>query len=266
MSNREGSFRMLRVLIIDDEPLARKSLEQVLAQRSDVLYSESACDAVQALAKLRERPFDILLLDIEMPELSGLELVESLKQSEHVPSIVFVTAHSEHAVKAFEKRAVDYVLKPFSATRIHEAIDHAKQRTTEQRAAAIVDVLPQMSRKNAKPKLAIKSNGRIVLVDPEEVFSVKAEGNYVLLERKTGSDILRESISLVAEKLKPYGFIRIHRSVLVNSAFVEELHPLFSGDYSLKMKGGREYTVSRSYKKNIVQFAELWIGTEGVAR
>lgn len=253
----------MRILIVDDEPLARKALERAVTQRTDVESYDVAVDAVQALDKLLTESYDVVLLDIAMPEMSGMELTERLKQADQPPpAIVFVTAHSDHAVEAFEKRAVDYVLKPFSSSRIQSAIDNAKQRTAAQKAAVFASVLPAV-RPTSKAKLAIKSKGRILLINPDEVVAVKAEGNYVLLERKTGSDILRESISVVAEKLKAFGFVRIHRSVLINSSFVEELHPLFSGDYRLKIKGGREYMVSRSYKKNLAHLAELWIGADG---
>jgi two-component system, LytTR family, response regulator len=252
----------MRILIVDDEPLARKALERAVLKRSDVESYDVAVDAIQALDKLLTDSYDVVLLDIAMPELSGMELVERLKKSDQPPpAIVFVTAHDDHAVQAFEKRAVDYVLKPFATARIQEAIDHAKQRTAAQKAAVLAGALPNV-RSTTKAKLAIKTKGRILLIDPAEVVSVRAEGNYVLLERKNGTDILRESISAVAGKLKPFGFVRIHRSVLINSAFVEELQPLFSGDYTLKIKGGREYMVSRSYKKNLADMAELWIGAE----
>ena len=250
----------MRVLIVDDEPLSRESLARIVAARGDVEHVATAGDAVSALEKLRDEQFHLLLLDIAMPEMSGLELVDRLRERpQKPPAIVFVTAHDRHAVKAFEKRAVDFVLKPFSAERVHLAIDTAAQRTEAERAALLLQGLPE---KPAPPRLAIKSNGRILLINPAEVVSVEAEGNYVLLLRGSGSHILREPISVVAEKLKPYGFVRIHRSVLVNSAYVEELHPLASGDYGLKLTNGKTYTISRNYKKNLKQFASFWMGTD----
>ena len=110
--------------------------------------------------------------------------------------------------------------------------------------------------------MAIKTKGRILLIDPRDVVAVQAEGNYVLLQRKSGSYLLRESLSEVAEKLKPYGFVRIHRSVLVNSSFVEEIQPWTTGEYVLRIKGGREYTVSRTYKSNLKSLAKFWIGAD----
>ena len=108
--------------------------------------------------------------------------------------------------------------------------------------------------------MAIKTKGRILLIDPRDVVAVQAEGNYVLLQRKSGSYLLRESLSEVAEKLKPYGFVRIHRSVLVNTSFVEEIQPHLTGSCDLCIAGGREYTVTRTYRKNLRSLAEFWIG------
>jgi DNA-binding LytR/AlgR family response regulator len=111
-------------------------------------------------------------------------------------------------------------------------------------------------------RIAIKSNGRILFIDPSDVLAVRAEGNYVLLERKTGSHLLRESISVIAKKLKPHGFLQIHRSVLVNAVFVEEIQAHATGEYSLRLKGGKEYTVTRTYRSNLNGLAAIWIAPE----
>jgi two-component system, LytTR family, response regulator len=213
--------------------------------------------------KLGRSSYDLLLLDINMPELSGLHLVDQLKQSEKpLPSIVFVTAHDQHAVRAFDHHAADYVLKPFSDDRVDEALDVAFRRTAGERATKLVGMLPQMQRiPRPSPRIAIKAKGRILFIDPGVVVAVQAEGNYVLLQRENGSYLLRESISEMAEKLEPYGFIRIHRSVLVNTTFVEEIQPCQTGEYELRVKGGKQYTVTRTYKKNLRSLAEFWIGT-----
>lgn len=202
-----------------------------------------------------------------MPELSGIELAERLNRGNAgIPSIVFVTAHHEHAVAAFEKHAVDYVLKPFSNSRINEALDVAIRRTEGERVSRLIKVLPQLEALISKSaKFAIKTKGRILFIDPKDVVIVEAQGNYVLLQRLSGSYLLRESISAIAEKLKPYGFIRIHRSVLVNSSFVEEIEPWSTGEYVLRTKGGKEYTVSRTYKNNLKSLARFWLGTESFA-
>ncbi|HXO98830.1 MAG TPA: LytTR family DNA-binding domain-containing protein [Chthoniobacterales bacterium] len=256
--------KIVRVLIVDDEPLSRSSLKNALRARNDIQALDCANDAVDALELLQKKPYDVLLLDIQMPELSGIELADRLnKRRQPIPSIVFVTAHHQHAVAAFEKHAVDYVLKPFSNNRIHEALDMAIRRTESERAAQFVKILPQLEELLSKSaKIAIKTKGRILFVDPADVVIIEAQGNYVLLQRASGSYLLRESISTMAEKLKPYGFIRIHRSVLVNGSFVEEIQPWTTGEYVLRVKGGKEYTVSRTYKSSLKSLAKFWIGTD----
>src|SRR4029077_2357008 len=129
---------------------------------------------------------------------------------------------------------------------------------------SLLEALPHLQAQSKKPtpRIAIKAKGRIVFVQPDDVVAVDAEGNYVLLQQRAGSYLLRESISPMAEKLKPYGFIRIHRSVLVNSSFVEEIQPWTTGEYVLRIKGGRECTVSRTYKSNLKSLAKFWIGAD----
>jgi two-component system LytT family response regulator len=240
-------------------------LEQALCGRTDIETLDSAIDAIQALDMMQKEKYDVVLLDIGMPELSGIELAGRLnKRNQPIPSIIFVTAHDQHAVAAFENHAVDYVLKPFSNDRIHEALNVAFRRTENERAARLLKILSNLDVLLARqsPKVAIKAKGRILFIDPTEVGVIRAEGNYVLLEKRSGSYLLRESLSSVAEKLKPHGFIRIHRSVLVNTSFVEEIRPWTTGEYVLRIKGGQELTVSRMYKNNLKSIAQLWIGTE----
>jgi len=256
----------MRILIIDDEALAQTALANILATRSDVEGFESADDAVEALEKLEKNSYDILLLDVNLPEVSGIDLLGRLKQNGRaLPAVVIVTADEEHALAAFEKQAVENVLKPFSAERIGKALDAAFRRTAGERAAKLVETLPQL-RRFAQPhssRIAIKAKGRIVFVDPNDVVAVQAEGNYVLLQQRDSSSyLLRESISAMADNLRPYGFIRIHRSVLVNSSYVEEIQPWLTGEYGLRVKGGKEYTVTRTYKKNLKSLAAYWIGTD----
>jgi two-component system, LytTR family, response regulator len=255
----------MRVLIIDDEPLAQTALANILSTRSDVESFDSANDAVEALDKVSKTPYDVLLLDINMPEMSGMEFLQQVNEGDsHARSVIVVSAHKDHALDAFDKHALDYVLKPFSDERVHEALDLAYRRTEGERAAKLVESLPQLQKisRRENSRIAIKGSGRILFVAPDEVIAVQAQGNYVLLQRAAGSDLLRESISVMADKLEPYGFIRIHRSTLVNTSFVEEIRPRLTGEYRLRVKGGKEYTVTRTYKKNLKALAEFWIGTD----
>jgi two-component system LytT family response regulator len=254
----------MRVLIVDDEPLAQTALADILSARSDVEHFDSAKDAIEALEKLATDSYDVLLLDINMLALWGTELADQLRNRNFpLPSIVFVTAQVEHAIAAFEKHTVDYVLKPFSNERISEALDRASRRAKGERAAQLIEALPQLQKLSRPqyPRIAIKAEGRILLINPGDVVAVQADGNYVLLQRESDSYLLRESISVVAEKLKPYGFIRIHRSALVNTSFVVEIKPYSTGKYGLRVKGGKEYAVTNGYKKNLKPLTEFRIGS-----
>jgi len=162
------------------------------------------------------------------------------------------------------KHAVDCVQEPFSEERIGEAMDAAFRKTAGERAATMIEMLPQLQQvaQRQPARIAIKTGGRILFIDPGDVISAHAEGNYTLLQRESGSYLLRESISTLAEKLKPYGFIRIHRSVLVNTSFVVEIRPRSTGEYELLLIGGKEYTVTRTYKNTLIALAELWLGMD----
>jgi DNA-binding LytR/AlgR family response regulator len=134
----------------------------------------------------------------------------------------------------------------------------------EKTLSPMLGLVPAIEAALTKPyRIAIKAQGRILFIDPADVVAVEAQGNYVLLRRMSGADLLRESMSSVADRLHPYGFVRIHRSVLINTSFVEEIRPLTAGGYVLRIKGGKEFHVSRSYKKNLRSIAPLWLGTNG---
>jgi DNA-binding LytR/AlgR family response regulator len=259
-----GEEEKMRVLIVDDEPLARSALERVLAARNDVELFDSAGNVVDALDKLQKTKYDVILLDINMPELSGIEVVDCLKnRNQQMPAVIFVTAYPQYALTAFEKHAVDYILKPFSEERIQEALSIAIRRTANERAASLMEIIPHLKNLLSKPsKIAIKIEGRILFVNPAELIAVEAEGNYVLLRRLSDSYLLRASISQMAEKLRSYGFIQIHRSVLVNASCVQEIQPWTTGQYLLRINGGKQYTVSRTYKANLKSIAQFWIGSE----
>jgi two-component system LytT family response regulator len=137
---------------------------------------------------------------------------------------------------------------------------HASRRFGK-RGAEVVPQMQKLSRPR-EARVAIKVKGRILIINPAEVVAVEADGNYVVLQLVSGFHSLRESLSVVAEKFKPYGFIRIHRSVLVNTVFVEEISPQLTGEYGLRVKGGKEFTVSRTYKQNLRFVADVWIGSD----
>src|SRR3954447_20037197 len=136
---------MLRVLVVDDEPLCRMAMSVLLEQRDDIAECHFANDGFEAIEKLSKHVYDVLLLDINMPALSGLEFIERLQKShQRIPAIIFITAHNEHAIAAFEKRAVDYILKPFAQERVNEALDRARRALAAERAAAVMESLAEL--------------------------------------------------------------------------------------------------------------------------
>ncbi len=189
---------------------------------------------------------------------------EGLEESDQQVSVVAsAPACDEHITTVIDKR-VDHVLRPSGADRIRRALDAAFRGTAEERSAGWAEGPPQLRRfsQRESTKIAIKASGKIVFIDPDDVIAVEAEGNYVSLQRRSDSYLLRETISVMAEILKPYGFVRIHRSVLVNSLFVEQIQSRPAGAYGLRTMGGKEYTVTRTYKNNLKSLAVAWIGTD----
>jgi len=168
----------------------------------------------------------------------------------------------KNAVATLEKQiAHDSVESPFKRTRDSLAIALPNTARNE----SFIEAVPQAPRpvRSRYPRIAIKTNGRIVLIPSAEILVVESEGDYVRVQRYNGTHLLREHISVLADKLQAYGFIRVHRCLLVNAAHVESIEPRFNGDYLLRMKGGKVYNATRTYKKNLRLLADLWIGVDG---
>ena len=162
------------------------------------------------------------------------------------------------------KKSQDYSLEPTATDGIYEPAASSLLPVTRVDAANLIRVLRQlevMARRQA-PRIAFKAKGKILFLDLAEIVAVQAEGNYVSLLHRTNAYLLRESLSSMAEKLKPYGFVRIHRSAVVNMSAVEEIQALPTGEYRLRVKGGKQYSVTRRYKDNLRDLAQLWVGSE----
>ena len=251
----------MRVLIVYKEPNDQSTLANVLATRKDIEAFDSAENISEALDKLREEAYDVVLINSSIPETSEIEVLDLLKQIDLLrPAVTIVTTRHQPTVTAVDKSTPDVVFKPFLSDRIHEALTLGTGKKVHQRKATSA---PHSSKPVANPsKIAIAMEGRALLIDPAEVIAVEAEGNYVLLVRSAGSHLVRGCISGLAEKLLPYGFVQIHRCVLVNSSWVQGIHPRSTGDYVLCTRSGKEYPVSRTYKQNLRSLAPLWIGSD----
>ena len=228
----------LRALVADDEPLARARLLRLLAQFPEIEVVADCGSGQQAIDEMHARKPDVVFLDIQMPDLDGFDVLASLPR-ERRPGVVFVTAHSEHAVRAFEERALDYLLKPISGERLRQAIERLRFPT------APAAIAPETAR--YPPRLAVTVGARIHLVDVAEIEHVDAHANYVELHLASRSLVLRETLANIEARLDPAKFLRVHRSNLVRLDSIVEAQPQDSGRYLLRLRSGARVTSGRSH-------------------
>jgi two-component system LytT family response regulator len=246
-----------RVLIADDEPLARQRLRTLAAKEADVVIVGECATGRAAAEMLRQKPADVAFLDVQMPDGDGFDVIREVG-ADRMPAVVFVTAYDRYALQAFAVHAVDYLLKPFDAVRFREALRRARTRAEsrargerEQRLLALVREL------SGAPvpveRLAVRSASRMSLVRVDDLDYAEACGNYVRLHCGTERHLMRETMNGLEARLDRRRFARIHRSVLVNLDRVRELHPLFHGDWVVVLRSGVRLTLSRTYREQVQQ-------------
>jgi two-component system, LytTR family, response regulator len=246
----------LRTLIVDDEPLARGRLRLLLGEEPDIEIIGECEDGMEALEIIREQRPDLVLLDVQMPELDGFGLLAELGQ-EHMPAIIFVTAHDQFALRAFEVHALDYLLKPFDAERLRSSLKRARawldRRGSDDLGERLSAMLTDLRSGAGKPqdRLAVKSSGRVVLLKHEEIDWIEASDNYVNLHVGKESHLLRETMNNLEQRLPSDRFLRISRSTIVNLDRVRELQPLFHGEYSVILRDGTRLSLSRGYRDRL---------------
>ncbi len=240
----------IRALIIDDEPLARERLVDLLANDAEVEIIGECGDGLAAVASIEHHKPDLIFLDVQMPELDGFGVLEAI---EATPVIIFVTAYDQYALRAFEVHALDYLLKPFDQERFDKALQRAKHQIARERAGtAPQELAALLADLKARPKpierLVIKSGGRVFFLRADEIDWIESAANYVKLHVGKESHLLRETINGLTAKLNPDKFLRIHRSIIINLERVKELQPWFHGDYVVIMQDGAQLTSSRNYR------------------
>lgn len=246
---------MIRTLIVDDEPLSRQRLRDLLAGEPDFELIGECGDGLAAMACLREESCDLVFLDVEMPGLDGLEVARQLATGGG-PAVIFVTAYDFYALPAFEVHAVDYLLKPFDRERFRKALVWARTAIDRDRGDAPAN-LPASTladlRGGRKPleRVTIKSGGRIYFLRTKDIDWIEAAGNYLRLHAGTATHSLRETMNNLEARLDSDHFWRIHRSTIVNVDRIRELQPLFHGDYVVILNNGTELTLSRTYRRNL---------------
>lgn len=262
----------IRTVIADDEAAARSRIRKLLREEQDVTLAAEAASGPETLDAVRRYDPDLLFLDIQMPGMDGFGVLEALlDDSSRLPVVVFVTAYDEYALRAFEARAIDYVLKPFDDERFREALNHARQRLRERRSDRIrrqVEALVEEARIGGAPEgdaeasppararpgadgpssIPVRRRGRILLVAADDVDWIEAAGDYVRLHAGGETFLVRNSMNEMAERLGER-FLRIHRSTIVRMDAVKELSPRTHGDYEVVLRDGTRLRLSRSYRE-----------------
>lgn len=243
---------LIHVVIVDDEPLARERIRTLLDKEPGFWVQSECASGVEALAAFERKRPDLLFLDIQMPEMTGFELLERLQPP--LPAVIFVTAFDQHALKAFEVHALDYLLKPFKQSRFRETLLRARdaigRRQDQGISSRILEMLAE--RKTSSPyltRIPVKVNERTLFLKVEQIDWIEAAGNYLVVHLGKESHVIRETLTSMESKLDPAHFLRISRAALINLARVKELQPLFNGEHAVVLEGGKTLTMTRSLRE-----------------
>jgi two-component system LytT family response regulator len=248
-----------KALIVDDEPLAREGLRMLLAEDSDVGSIHQAKDGRDAVAAIRDARPDLVFLDVQMPEMDGFAVIRDIGP-EHMPPVIFVTAHDDYAIQAFEIHAIDYLLKPVTSARFREALRRAKLRLAKQPAEDANRQILSLLETIASPRrhitrLAVRSAGKTVFVDVQDLDWIKAAENYVELHAGPKTHLLHVTLNTLEKSLDSEVFLRIHRSLIVNVKRIKELQPAFHGEYVVTLRDGTQLQSGRVYHEKLKMLA-----------
>lgn len=244
----------IRTLIVDDEELARDRLRSLLSREPRIEIIGEAGDGKAAVTAIEQQKPDLVFLDVQMPELNGFEVLEAIDE-EARPNIVFCTAHGKFALKAFDVHAVDYLLKPFDRERFQTALERAiakvELQKRGQKDTGVKEMLKEVKPAAPVERLLVKCDGRVLLIKVEDIDYVEAADNYVNLRVGKESHMMRETMSSLEGRLPGDRFMRISRSAIVNVERIQELQPMFHGEYVVLLKNGTKLTLSRSYRDKL---------------
>jgi len=251
----------IRTLIVDDEPLARERIKRFLSDERDLELIGECSEGHAAVEAIRTLKPDLVFLDVQIPELDGFGVLNAVGLAE-MPAVIFVTAYDRYALQAFDVNALDYLLKPYNRERFRKAVERARALLSNgakgELNERLLSLLENFKTEPARhlERLMIKSSGRVFFLRTAELDWIEAEGNYLRLHVGRESHLVRETMNRLASKLDPDKFLRIHRSTLVNIERIKELQPLFSGDYVVILRDGKQLTLSRSYRDKLLELFE----------
>jgi two-component system, LytTR family, response regulator len=248
---------MLRVVVADDEPMGRQRLVRLLQAEPDTDVVAACADGEEAVEAIREHAPELVLLDIQMPRLDGFEVMAALGQA-HQPAVIFVTAHDQYALRAFEIHAFDYLLKPVDQDRLREAMGWAlsaarrgPQGSSTRRVLALLEELNARDRARGRDRVVVRTPERAIFLRTDTIDWIEAAGKFVHLHVGRTAHALRESMAELEQELDPARFLRISRSVIVNLNRIQEVQPWFQGDYVLILTDGTRLTSTRGYRENM---------------
>jgi two-component system LytT family response regulator len=245
---------ILRTIVVDDERLARQKIRTLLAKEADVEIVRECGNGDEAVAAIRQERPDLVFLDVQMPGMDGFSVVRALG-AEITSTIVFVTAHEQYALRAFEVHALDYLLKPFDRARLRLAVERARHQlgsgdhhSCARRIAAMVRDLGQS---DYTDRLTIRLNNRVFFVRTEEIDWIEAADNYACVHHGSRSHLVRETMAALESTLDPKRFARIHRSAIVNVDRIEEIRTMVHGDHVVVLRDGKELPFGRTYRERL---------------
>lgn len=245
---------MIRVVIADDEPLARERIRTLLDDHVDFTLVAECGDGEETVRVLAEEKPDLVFLDVQMPELDGFGVINAFSAAQR-PWVVFITAYDEHAVRAFEVNAIDYLLKPVEPRRFEAAIARVRERLAQpagDRDAALEAVLTELRKsKGHAARLVVRDGSKVTFVRTDEIDWIDASGNYARLHVGGAVHLLREPLKVLEGRLDPDRFLRVHRSAIVNLERIVSVEPYFHGEYILTLKDGARLTSSRTHSARL---------------
>jgi two-component system, LytTR family, response regulator len=245
----------IRAAIVDDEPLARRRIRNLLIEERDVEVIAEFANGKEAIDSLEKSPPDLLFLDIRMPEIDGFDVLQAIGPG-HVPAVIFVTAYDQFALRAFEAHALDYLLKPFDDERFEAALQRARERIRLQQGCDLdrrLHALLGTVRRDQEylRRLVVPTGHRSVFIRTEQIDWIEAERNYIRLHVGGRAHLLRENLSRIEASLDPAKFCRIHRSTIVNIDRIQAVESLFRGEYLVVLQNGTKLTSGRGYRRNL---------------
>ncbi len=239
----------IRALIVDDEQLARQRVRLLLDEEPDVEIIGESADGFEAVDQIQATKPDLVFLDVQMPDMDGFEVLRRVPQAS-LPVVIFTTAYDQHALQAFEVKALDYLLKPFKPTRFKEAMQRARELMADKNARVaargLLAILGQSTAPAARlTRLAVKTPGRVTFVELDKIQAIEAAGKYAVVHVGKENHVMRETMSSLESNLPPNRFLRISRSVIVNIDQIQELQPMFKGENLVVLKNGKSYPTTR---------------------